>query len=44
MPKVVKVQCDSCGATDVANWSQYGAEQPCLTCDAAPVYLAKVGA
>jgi hypothetical protein len=44
MPKVVNVICDECGFEDEANWGEYGSEQPCLSCDAAPVYLSKVGA
>lgn len=44
MPKVEQVICLNCNASDLANWSDFGAEQPCLNCDSAPVYLVKVGA
>ena len=44
MPKVVDVECLECGTTDQANWSEFGAEQFCRYCDAAPVYLAMKGA
>jgi hypothetical protein len=41
MPKLVKVKCLNCGANDQANWNQFGADQPCLNCDSAAVYLVK---
>jgi hypothetical protein len=44
MPKLVQVICDECDYRDQAYWSQFGAQQPCLMCDAAPVYLSKVSA
>lgn len=39
MPTVKKVICLNCGTSDLANWSDFGSEQPCLNCDSAPVYL-----
>lgn len=42
MPKIVQVACDICGYVDTANWSDVGSEQPCLGCDAAPVYLSRI--
>lgn len=42
MPIIAEVICLSCGATDQANWSDYGAEQSCLSCDAPAVNLVKV--
>jgi ribosomal protein S27E len=39
MAKIVKVTCKNCGLIQEAVYSQYGAEFPCIECDAAPVYL-----
>jgi hypothetical protein len=44
MPKQVNVECEECGYADEAMWSDFGSEQPCLNCDAAPTSLVKVGA
>lgn len=44
MPKQVNVICDECGYADEAMWGDFGSEQPCLNCDAAPSQLSKVGA
>ena len=44
MPKQVNVKCDECGYEDEAMWGDFGSEQPCLNCDAAPAQLSKVGA
>jgi hypothetical protein len=41
MYKLVKVICLDCSAKDVANWSNFGAEQSCLNCDAPAVNLVK---
>ena len=43
MNKVMNVICLDCNVKDVANWSDFGAEQSCLNCDAPAVYLVKVG-
>ena len=43
MPKQVNVKCDECGYEDEAMWGDFGSEQPCLNCDAAPAQLSKVG-
>ena len=40
--QIVKVQCEVCGMTDESVWSEYGAEQPCLNCDAAPMDLVRI--
>jgi len=42
MYKIVEVICLDCNSKDVANWSDFGAEQPCLNCDAPAVNLVKV--
>ncbi len=42
MNKVVNVICLDCNVKDVANWSDFGAEQSCLYCDAPAVNLIKV--
>jgi hypothetical protein len=44
MPTDEKVICEECGSLQEAVWGPYGSEFPCIECDAAPVYLAKVGA
>ena len=44
MPILVNVKCDKCGWDDEVYFSEYGAEQSCFNCDAAPIYLSKVGA
>ena len=42
MPQLVNVKCDICGYLDQAYWSEFGAEQPCLACDASPIDLIRV--
>ena len=37
--KLQKVICNICENVDEAWWSDFGAEQPCLNCAAAPVEL-----
>jgi hypothetical protein len=37
--KLKKVICSICKNVDEAWWSDFGAEQPCLNCAAAPVEL-----
>lgn len=44
MLMAMKVECLECGTNDIAYWSEFGAEQSCRYCDAAPVYLAMKGA
>jgi hypothetical protein len=42
MYKIANIICLDCNAKDVANWSDFGAEQSCLNCDAPAVNLVKV--
>lgn len=39
MPTIERVICLSCGVVDEVNWGEFGAEQPCLECDAPAVHL-----
>lgn len=42
MPILVNVECLSCGDIDFANWSDFGSEQPCLSCDAPAIDLVRI--
>jgi hypothetical protein len=44
MPTVEDVVCQECNELQQILWGKFGAELPCINCDAAPVFLAKVGA
>jgi hypothetical protein len=39
MPVLTHVECVHCGQLDTAYWSDFGAEQPCVNCDAPPIDL-----